>query len=424
MRLHMPGHKGAAFLGCEALDITEIEGADSLYEAEGIIAESEANASRLFGCPTFYSTEGASQCIRAMLYLAVLDAKQKGRVPKIAAGRNVHKTFLSAAALLDVDVAWIFPEQESSYLSCDMSPAYLDAFLQQEHPTAVYITSPDYLGHVADVSALSEVCHRHGVLLLVDNAHGAYLKFLPVSAHPIDLGADICCDSAHKTLPVLTGGAYLHVADEALAKFAKQALALFGSTSPSYLILQSLDMANKYLVDYSEKLRCFCGYVEQLKETLREHGFSLQEQETLKLTIVTKEWGYTGEVFAKLLLEQNIVCEFADLDYLVLMFTPEVGVDGLKQLEEVLLAIPKCTALQEQPPRFHKAESVLSVRQAVLSAAETLPVEQCEGRILAAATVGCPPAVPILVCGERIDKDAIECFRYYGIENCAVVQSV
>lgn len=424
LRLHMPGHKGTNFLGCEALDITEIEGADSLYEAAGIIAESEANASRLFGWPTFYSTEGSSQCIRAMLYLAMLDAKRKGKTPKIAAGRNAHKTFLSAVALLDFEVAWIFPKKEMSYLSCDMSPAYLEQILHQEHPTAVYITSPDYLGHVADIAALSEVCHRYGVLLLVDNAHGAYLKFLPLSAHPMDLGADICCDSAHKTLSVLTGGAYLHVADERLAKQVKQALALFGSTSPSYLILQSLDMANKYLVDYSKKLRCFCGYVEQLKQKLQEHGFSLQEQEPLKLTIATKEWGYEGDAFAKRLLEQNVVCEFADPDYVVFMFTPEVGLEGLKQLEEVLLAIPKCNALQKQPPRFHKAESILSVRQAVLSVAETLPVEQCEGRTLAAATVGCPPAVPVLVCGEKIDAYAIECFRYYGIESCAVVQSV
>lgn len=422
LRFHMPGHKGTHFLGCEALDITEIDGADSLYEACGVIAESEANASRLFGWPTFYSTEGSSQCIRAMLYLAVLDAKQKGRKPKIVAGRNAHKTFLSAVAWLDLEVFWMVPESQTSYLSCDSSPAYLEQMLQQEQPTAVYITSPDYLGHVADIAALSEVCHRYGVLLLVDNAHGAYLKFLPVSAHPMDLGADICCDSAHKTLPVLTGGAYLHVAEERLVKQAKTALGLFGSTSPSYLILQSLDAANRYLVDYSEKLRSFCEVVEQMKQTLRKHGFSLQEEEPLKLTIATKEWGYQGEAFAKLLLEQNIVCEFADPDYLVVMFTPEVGLDGLKKLEEALLSIPKRTALQEQPPCFHKAVQVMSVRQAVLSPSETLPMEQCEGRTLAAVTVGCPPAVPILVCGERIDAYAMECFRYYGIECCAVVQ--
>ena len=125
-------------------------------------------------------------------------------------------------------------------------------------PFGVYLTSPDYLGFVQDVAGLSAVCHAHGLPLLVDNAHGAYLHFLKEgSRHPIQLGADLCCDSAHKTLPVLTGGAYLHLgpsvqADEAAVR---NALALFGSTSPSYLILQSLDAANAILADsFREKL--------------------------------------------------------------------------------------------------------------------------------------------------------------------------
>ena len=104
VRLHMPGHKGKALLGFEEFDITEISGADSLYEAEGIIKESEQNASKLFGCDTFYSTEGSSHCIRTMLYLSMLYGKEQGKSPKILAGRNAHKTFVSAAALLDINV--------------------------------------------------------------------------------------------------------------------------------------------------------------------------------------------------------------------------------------------------------------------------------------------------------------------------------
>lgn len=427
LRLHMPGHKGQGPLGMEACDITEIEGADSLYEANGIIRESEANASQLFGSGTLYSTEGSSQCIRAMLYLACLYTKQKGERPIIWAGRNAHKTFLSAAALLDFDVVWLCPEHQESYLSCNINADMLEKLLNEAtvKPGAIYLTSPDYLGNMLDLQGISGVCHRHGVLLVVDNAHGAYLKFLPQSMHPMDLGADLCCDSAHKTLPVLTGGAYLHISSKLPAMFAaqaKQALALFGSTSPSYLILQSLDAANRYLSEgYREKLKNFLPQVEKTKDSLRRMGYCLAESEPLKLTLSVKGYGYTGVEFAAKLKDNDIVCEFADPDFLVLMLTPEVGARGLARIEDVLSSIPRRRAVPDAPPAFNLPERVMSVRDALFSESESIPVSASTGRVLAAASVGCPPAVPIVVSGERIDEAAIRCFEYYGINTCSVV---
>ena len=426
LRLHMPGHKGTSFLGVEKLDITEIEGADSLYEAQEIIAQSEANAGSLFGCDTFYSTEGSSQCIRAMLYLACLEAKQNNRKPIVAAGRNAHKTFLSAAALLDFDIMWLCPEKQSSYLSCDISAEFLEKMLSDavEKPTAVYITSPDYLGNMADVKALARVCHKHGALLLVDNAHGAYLKFLPQSQHPIDLGADLCCDSAHKTLPVLTGGAYLHLSSNVsrLSKHAKNAMALFGSTSPSYIIMQSLDMANKYIAGgYSEKLCAFTEKVGGVKQSLVQQGYILVGSELLKITLSTKPYGYLGTQLAQVLQSKDIVCEFCDPDFVVFMFTPQVSDSELEYLCKALAEIPKRAAICENPPRFSLPQKVMSVRSATFSLSETVDVKFAQGRVLASATVGCPPAVPVVMCGERIDARAVECFEYYGIEKCTVV---
>ena len=427
LRLHMPGHKGVPGLGMEPLDITEIDGADSLYEAEGIIRRSEENAGRLFGCDTFYSTEGSSQCIRAMLYLAMLYGKSRGKRPLIAAARNVHKTFLSAAALLDLDVLWLMPEKGESYLSWNMTPTALERVLRAapERPTAVYLTSPDYLGGMADIAGIARVCHDLGCLLIVDCAHGAYLRFLPQSAHPMDLGADLCCASAHKTLPVLTGGAYLHIAaslSEELSGSAKAALALFGSTSPSYLILQSLDRENRCLEGFPEVLAGFLPLVEGLRETLKRKGYRLYGAEPMKITIHAKPAGFTGRELARELEKRNIVPEFSDPDYLVLMLTPEIGAEGLTRLEQALLEIPFRAPLNTRPPRPGRGKRLLSIRQAMLSPTRRLPVERCGGRILGEASVGCPPAVPIVVCGEEIDADALACFRYYGVETCAVVR--
>ena len=425
IKLHMPGHKGRSFLGVESMDITEIDGADSLYEADGIIAQSEANASEIFGSKTYYSTEGSSQCIRAMIYLIAINAKIKGERPLIWAGRNAHKTFHSAVALLDTDVEWICPSNAKNYLSCNFDANYLSELLEKtdKKPTAIYLTSPDYLGDILDIESIAKICQKNGILLAVDNAHGAYLKFLEKSLHPIDLGADICCDSAHKTLPVLTGGAYLHLSNrfaESVGAYVKNALSLFGSTSPSYLILQSLDKANTYLKNHKERLCNFVFKVDALKNKLIELGYEIYGNEPLKITLKPKEYGYRGHDFAKILLEKGIVCEFCDPDFVVLMLTPEV--ENLERVLEIMKSIPKLSPIIEDVPSFKLSERVMSIRQAITAPFESLPIEECLGRVVAITSVGCPPAVPIIVAGEVIDESTIQTFKYYGIKECNVVK--
>jgi arginine/lysine/ornithine decarboxylase len=418
----MPGHKGKSFLGFEKYDITEIKGADSLFEASGIIKESEENASGLFGCHTFYSAEGSSLAIRAMLYLAVSGESD----PLVLAGRNAHKTFLTASALLGFDIEWLYPQNNNSYLTCPLSAKDVERgiLVAYKKPAAVYLTSPDYLGNMLPIEEISLVCQKHGVLLLVDNAHGAYLRFLSSSLHPIDLGADMCCDSAHKTLPCVTGGAYLHVSSKTDSYFkdnAKEALSLFASTSPSYLIMQSLDMTNKYLSEnYGEKLSECVLKLYALKNALAKNGYTVLENEPLKLTINTKKYGYTGYDFGKLLENENIFPEFYDNDFLVLMFTPEIK--DFEKIEKAFLSIPKRDEIAVDFPIFQKPEKIMSVRKAMLSKKETVLVGDALGKILASPSVGCPPAVPIAVCGEVIDGGVVRAFKYYGIEECVVVK--
>ena len=430
LRFHMPGHKGKTLIGFEELDITEISGADSLYEADGIIKESEKNASELFGCDTFYSTEGASLCIRAMMYLVRLYAFQNGQSPLVLAARNAHKTFHTAVALLDIETEWIYSGENEPYLSCSIEPAMLEKRIleMQRRPSAVYVTSPDYLGNLQNISALSKVCHKYGILLLVDNAHGAYLKFLPSSMHPIDLGADMCCDSAHKTLPCITGGAYLHIGKSCapvILDNVRRALATFGSTSPSYLILQSLDAVNKHVADgYSDTLSEFVDKIAQVKHSLSLSGYIFIGSEPLKLTVLASEYGYDGRELADILREKNIEPEFADPDLTVMMIAPENGDYGLISLFEALLSIEKRPSLKRERPLAVIPKRAMPIRDAMLSVSERIKAADGLGRILASPTLSCPPAVPIVVSGEIIDDASIKAFEYYGINEIEVVNEV
>ena len=424
LRLHMPGHKGSGELGCEALDITEVPGADDLACPEGVILESEENTTELFGSRhTFYSAGGSSQCVKAMLHLAYI-YRPEGAANRILAARNAHKSFLHGCALLGLEPVWLYPDEPSPLCSCPVSPEALGRALDAgERPLAVYITSPDYLGGVQDIAALAEVCHAHGVPLLVDNAHGAYLKFLSPSRHPLDLGADMCCDSAHKTLPVLTGGAYLHVAKGAVAPYeaeARHSLSVFGSSSPSYLILQSLDLcADRLNKDYPALIRETARRVAALS---RELGLTPPEGDPLKLALPAAYFGCTGPELASCLRDWRSEAEYVDADWVVLMFTPgldEGAYDTVRRALPRPRPVPR--RLQSLP---EPGERVLSPREALLSRRVSVPVSEAVGRVCAEAAVSCPPAIPIAVCGERITPEATALMEKLGVSQISVVEGL
>ena len=428
-RLHMPGHKGTSFLGCEPFDVTEIKGADDLFHAEGVIAESEQNAAALFGAgATFYSTEGATLPIKAMLALAVQNTPKSAARPRILAARNAHKAFLYGCALLDIEVDWLCGEG-GHLCECQVSAEALERALNAtEAPyCAVFVTSPDYLGNMLNIATLSAVCRAHGVPLLVDNAHGAYLAFSRSVCHPIALGATMCADSAHKTLPALTGTAYLHIAKDAPAAFfegARAAMAMFASSSPSYLLLQSLDLCNAYLEkDFPDALAACTARVFGLKELLSSVGYEILGNEPLKLTVDGRARGNDGAALAHALRESGVEPEFADCDCVVLMCSPQNTDEELSRIALALCSLPQ---LAEVPKTHtvmpHNAEKALSIREAMLAARASVPVEKAVGRICAAPCVSCPPAIPIAVSGERITKEAVELFLAYGIEEIDVVK--
>lgn len=414
VRFHMPGHKGhdlfhGRLYGFEAditkFDITEVKGTENLIEL------SEANASEIFGCPTYYSTEGSSLCIRAMMSLLL----KKTGIRTVVAARNCHNSFITACALLDLDVVWI--PDDDGLLSTTVDLSVLDRILTETKACCVYITSPDYLGSVSDIAAISDVCKKHGTYLAVDNAHGAYLKFF--DSHPIQLGADICCDSAHKTLPVLTGGAYLHVSEELNEMDVRREMSLFASTSPSWLILASLDRCNGYMADpkFALSLRKLSSKVQSISNnnSIKTHG-----NEYLKLTLCPNSLGYTGDMFADVLRTYNIEPEFSDENFVTLMFSVNTKDEDFDMLMKALDSVEPMDPLDIPVISVPAPEKVASIRQAVMGKTEVVDIDKAEGRVAGFAKTSCPPAVPIVVAGERIKAEHIKALQAYGFETIEV----
>lgn len=420
----MPGHKGKSPYPCGfdnafLYDITEIKDADALFEAEGIIAESEKNASRLFGTEeTIYSCAGSTGCIQAML------AAVCGKGGKIIAARNAHRAFINTCALLDISVEWIFPRNTDTAVSGEISPEDIENALKSSPADAVYITSPDYLGHISDIRTISEVCHRYGAYLICDNAHGAYTAFLEPSLHPIALGADICCDSAHKTLPVLTGGAYLHVGNPKLKGIAKECMSMFCSSSPSYLILQSLDICNKYLAEqFPDDLKRTVDRIEQMKSELSPI-YEFYGEEPLKLTIHSAACGIYGNELAEHLRRKNIECEYSDSSYVVLMLSPFNSDSDFQRIVSALkeVRMPKIL-IRNEPLTFPRPKQEMSIREAMFSPCEYVPVSKAVGHICGRTVTACPPGIAAAVPGELITEEYTELFITLGITGVNVVRS-
>ncbi|MBC8571323.1 Orn/Lys/Arg family decarboxylase [Zongyangia hominis] len=315
-RMHMPGHKGILPppLGdAAAYDITEVQGADSLFECDGVIRACEEGFAALYGAKeSLLSCGGSTLCIQAMLALAAHPGE------KILFFRNIHRAALNAMILLDIRPVWIYPEGDAEGFG--RAEPYQVREMLEAHPDirGVYLTSPDYYGGMHDIAAIAKICHAFDVPLLVDNAHGAHLRFLERDRHPISLGADLCCDSLHKTLPALTGSAILHIgADRFSRDAAKEAMGLFGSTSPSYLMMLSMDMLLSDPARLTEEIRRTVGQCERVRALLRYRGYAVLDGDPMKLTF--RRPGRTGLETAALLREAGIEPEFADGKWVVLM---------------------------------------------------------------------------------------------------------
>lgn len=417
-RFHMPGHKGRGPALDRSMDITEVEGCDSLYEASGPILELEREAARLYGAgASLLSAGGATLCIQTMLAMC-------GTGAKIIAGRGLHRSALNAMVLLDQEPVWVYPACAGWFRGV-YQPEEIGAALEQnQDAAAVYITSPDYFGVMSDLAAIAKVCQAYGKPLLVDNAHGAHLKFCG-GFHPMDCGAEMCSDSLHKTLPALTGGALLHLADSAREGEARRAMAMFGSTSPSYPIMLSCEEALCWAAEqgrtaFTETSTQFA----KLEELASAYGFLLPPtpSDPAKLAVGFAPLGLEDAAFGGYLRGAGVEPEYIGGGICVLMgnsFNSKRDFEHLRQVLENTPQEPKERALPPCPiPHLQK---VLSLREAAFSTCVEVSVESSAGRVAARESSPCPPGIPVVMCGEHIDCAAAAYLAQCGMHRIWVV---
>ena len=411
---HMPGHKRNPEFLRDCPDITEITGADDLHHPDGMLQESMQRAARVFGVKkTFYSTCGSTAAILA----AICAVTKCGDSLLIA--RNCHKAVYNAAYINSLKTEYIMPETVAE-LDCfgNITPEAVKASLESFSASAVVITSPTYEGFVSDIKGISEICHKHGALLIVDAAHGAHLGFseyFPPSAR--HLGADIVIESAHKTLPSLTQAAFLHICSERVnAERVKKAFSIFNTSSPSYPIIASIDSVLDTLKYRGAEL--FKKQSDRLCDLAREcrilnnlSVFSADCFDKSKVLIVCKNSSISGFELKKMLLhEHKIECEMAMPNYVLCISTVADTALGFDRLCYALSCIdrkicPKNSKAVLAP--LPKPSVKMTLRQASEADIEALPLSFAMGRIAAEFVYAYPPGSPIIAPGEIISAAAI-----------------
>lgn len=419
---HTPGHKCNGFFDKSiiSLDYTELPDTDALYEANDVILETEKRASELFGAyRSLISAGGCSLAIQTMLKIA------SERGGKLLCARNAHRSAINAVALLGMEPVWISPDGGDGFTG-RISPKAVEDILNADRDiTACYITSPSYYGEISDISAISEICHKHDVILLVDNAHGSHLAFMKDNMHPISNGADMSACSLHKTLPVLTGGALLNIANPALAENAKEAMSLFGSTSPSYIIMSSIDLCVDYMFGEGKKAYAECEKKVKVLKCLAESRGIKQPKglcDPLRITLNTASVGLFGEEQGRYFEEHGIDCEFCDGENAVFICTPFNSDQDFERLERAIKEIPIRDCIELKKFSAENPIKKLSVREAMLSASETVSTEESVGRVSANTVCPCPPGIPLIMPGEIINAEIAEMFIKSGIKQIKAVK--
>lgn len=421
LRFHMPGHKGKPLpvpelAGLAALDLTELSPTGNLYEAGEPFDSARRLWAELFGfdCCQFL-TGGSTMGIHTGLTLCARPGS------RVLVDRSCHRAVFNAMALLDLEPVYLErPWLRSENLIGPVSPEMVEKMLDR-HPDikTVCITSPTYAGVLSNIGAISRIVHARGGKLFVDGAHGAHLPFLGLAPF---WGADAVTVSAHKTLPAM-GQTALLFTDGFDSDLVRRTASVFGTSSPSYPMLASLDVAREWLTGeegFHQYRQAACRVTElrQKFPGLRpEYGLSL---DPCRFVLKVKD----GPAFAKQLEERGVYPEMEDGGHVVFICTAQDSDEDFYGLERVLEELRDQMGNCPPVPAPPVPERVISLRTALFAPSRVRPLEDCEGEISACQIAPYPPGVPVVAPGERISKKELAYLREIGYNMLSEVRTV
>lgn len=432
---YTPGHKRgvgisphlADLLGKTVFlaDLTELAELDNLFAPQGVIQAAQELASAAFGAEQTWFLVNGSTCGIVAAILATC-----GMGDKLILPRNVHSSVISGLILSGAMPVFLYPEYDPVLdIAHSVTPQSVESALQ-EHPDAkaVMIVYPTYYGVCGDLGAIAHLTHKYNIPLLVDEAHGAHFAFhpqLPNSA--LALGADLTVQSIHKTLSALTQASMLHIQGNRIdVECLKKSLQLVQSSSPSYLLLASLDAARHQIAMSGEALMSETLQLAQMGKTQirqipllsvpltqnhKSPGFIALDE--TRLTVNVSKLGLTGFAVEEILSEKfGVTPEFSSLQHLTFIISlgnTRTDIEHLVQaLSQLVETSPKTAIRPRNQYKISSSKISLSPREAFFAERETLPLKQAYGRICAETICPYPPGIPILLPGEIITQQAGE----------------
>lgn len=413
---HMPGHQGYSPWNEEnkfyTFDTTELGGTDDLYKPSSGILKAEALMAPLAKADGSIMLTGGSTAGILAMFLYGTEPGEKVIIP-----RNAHHSVINACVLAGCQPVYVYPQVTEDGYYYYREDDYLSVMINNPDAKAVFITRPDYYGHLLEIEKIVTSARQNNQLVLVDEAHGAHFNWMPEIKGAGELGADIWVQSAHKTLPVLTGGAWLHHSQRVDGKALRQVLQMIQTSSPSFVIMESLDSGRAWMDAYGQKAlenlqKKIQAFFKNLLDTAYSNAFVHWEKtglsfDPLRMVITAPQGGFT---LLRDLYTMNVDVEMADARRIICIpsvMTPAESFDKLLSALHQIKPIQK-ESFQISLPVTSERQQVLPLREAALGKKEWISISKSLGKISAGSVGAYPPGIPWLLPGEKITEEIVE----------------